>query len=207
MATNRQFLTILTSKHSSRHNRIRFFDILTSKVVRPCSVFNMLTWACASCHNGVHFFDTSTQLPKWSEAGVFCTFWLGNVLRATRACNFSIFHLASWLRTRHFSKPTFRPAGATKHWKNTVSPNFPTFLHNCIFFLLTFSSLIFFFFSSLHFSDFLFWLSSLLFICPYCQMFDLKLPSNMFIHWLGFQNNCLPGGCMVLDGMQHYVCR
>ena len=26
---------------------------------------------------------------KWSEAGVFCTFWLGNVLRATTACNFS----------------------------------------------------------------------------------------------------------------------
>ena len=26
---------------------------------------------------------------KWSENGVFCTFWLGNVLRATTACNFS----------------------------------------------------------------------------------------------------------------------
>ena len=26
---------------------------------------------------------------KWSEKGVFCTFWLGNVLRATTACNFS----------------------------------------------------------------------------------------------------------------------
>ena len=26
---------------------------------------------------------------KWSEHGVFCTFWLGNVLRATTACNFS----------------------------------------------------------------------------------------------------------------------
>ena len=26
---------------------------------------------------------------KWSGAGVFCTFWLGNVLRATTACNFS----------------------------------------------------------------------------------------------------------------------
>ena len=28
---------------------------------------------------------------KWSGAGVFCTFWLGNVLRATTACNFSSF--------------------------------------------------------------------------------------------------------------------
>ena len=26
---------------------------------------------------------------KWSEPGVLCTFWLGNVLRATTACNFS----------------------------------------------------------------------------------------------------------------------
>ena len=26
---------------------------------------------------------------KWSDAGVFCTFWLQNVLRATTACNFS----------------------------------------------------------------------------------------------------------------------
>ena len=26
---------------------------------------------------------------KWSEYGVFCTFWLRNVLRATTACNFS----------------------------------------------------------------------------------------------------------------------
>ena len=26
---------------------------------------------------------------KWSEHGVFCTFWLQNVLRATTACNFS----------------------------------------------------------------------------------------------------------------------
>ena len=26
---------------------------------------------------------------KWSDHGVFCTFWLGNVLRATTACNFS----------------------------------------------------------------------------------------------------------------------
>ena len=26
---------------------------------------------------------------KWSEPGVFCTFWLRNVFRATTACNFS----------------------------------------------------------------------------------------------------------------------
>ena len=55
-----------------------------SKVVQACGAFNILTSECASRHNGVHFFD----IQKCSEAGVFCTFWLGNVLRATTACIF-----------------------------------------------------------------------------------------------------------------------
>ena len=54
--------------------------------------------------------------------------------------HFSISHLASWLRTRRFSEPTFRPSGATNHWKNTVFRDFPTFSHICIF-LLTLSLL------------------------------------------------------------------
>ena len=89
------------------------------KVVRTPGVFNILTSKCASRRNGVHFFNISTpksgptmvcfvhfdfkmcfapqrralfrhlNFQKWSEHGVFCTFWLGNVLRATTACNFS----------------------------------------------------------------------------------------------------------------------
>ena len=89
------------------------------KVVRTPSVFNILTWKCASRHNGVHFFDISTsksvprpkcfvhfdlqmcfapqrralfrhlKCQKWSAPLVFSTFWLANVLRATTACNFS----------------------------------------------------------------------------------------------------------------------
>ena len=175
------------------------------KVVRTPNVFNILTWKCASRHNGVHFFDISTSksgpalvcfvhfdlqmcfalqrralfrhlnFQKWSDNGVFCTFWLANVLRATTACTFStsqlpkvlrtwcvlyiltckcasrhngvqffISHLASWLRTRRFSEPTFRPSGATNHWKNTVFCDFPTFSRICIFFLLTLSLLLFF---------------------------------------------------------------
>ena len=109
---------------------------------------------------------------KWCEAEVFCTFWLRNVLRATRACTFLtsqlpkvvrgwgvlymftskcasrhngvqffISHLASWLRTRRFSEPTFRPSGASNHWKNTVFRDFPTFSRICICFLLTLSLL------------------------------------------------------------------
>ena len=171
-------------------------------MVREWCVLYILTWKCASRHNGVHFFDISTSksgptlrcfvpfhlemcfapqrralfrhlnFQKWSDAEVFCTFSLGNVLRATTACTFStsqlpkvvrtpgvlyiltwkcasrhngvqffISHLASWLRTRRFSEPTFRPSGAPNHWKNTVFRDFPTLSRICIFFLLILSLL------------------------------------------------------------------
>ena len=108
---------------------------------------------------------------KCSDTEVFCTFWLGNVLRATTACTFSssqfpkvdwdhhffytfdlemcfapqrreffISHLPRRFRTRRFSKPTFRPSGATNHWKNTVFCDYSTFSRTCIFFPLTLSS-------------------------------------------------------------------
>ena len=108
----------------------------------------------------------TSQLPKVVRE--WCTFSLRNVLRATTACRFStsqlvkmvrpwcalyiltckcasrhngvqffISHLASWLRTRRFSEPTFRPSGAPNHWKNTVFRDFPTFSRICIFFHLT----------------------------------------------------------------------
>ena len=39
---------------------------------------------------------------KWSERGVFCTFWLGNVLRATTACTFSTLQLPKVVRQNVF---------------------------------------------------------------------------------------------------------
>ena len=167
------------------------------KVLQPWCVLHILTSKYASPHNGVHFFDVATfctfwlrnvlrattactfstsQLPKVVRSWcVLCTFWLRNVLRATTACTFStsqlpkvvrswcvfyiltskcashhngvqffIPHLASWLRTRSFSEPTFRPSGAPNHWENTVFRDFPTFSRICIFFLL----ILFLFYSS-----------------------------------------------------------
>ena len=192
------------------------------KVARTCGVLYISTSKCASRHNGVHFFNISTaksgptmvcfvhfdlemcfarqqralfrdlNFQKWSGNGVFCTFWLRNVLRATTACTFStsqlpkvvrpwcvlyIFtwkcasrhkgvqlfmsHLASWLRTRRFSEPTFQPSGATKPRKNTVFRDFPTFSRTCIFFLLIFSLL-----TLLPVDCF--------FISPYCRKFDFQ---------------------------------
>ena len=90
---------ILTSKCASPHNGVHFFDISTSK--SGPSVFSFFTSKCASRRHGVHFFDiaTSKSGPKLSEAAVFCTFWLGNVLRATTACTFSTSQLPKVVRT------------------------------------------------------------------------------------------------------------
>ena len=151
--------------------RHALFDISTSKSGPRPSVFNTFDLEmCFAPQRRALFRHLNFQ--KWSGAGVFCTFWLGNVLRATTACTFStsqlqkvvrswcalyiltwkcasrhngvhffISHLASWVRTRRFSEPTFRPSGATNHWKNTVNRDFPTFSRICIFFLLIFSLL------------------------------------------------------------------
>ena len=110
------------------------------KVVRQRFVLCILTWTCASRHNGVHF---------------------------------SISHLATCLRTRRFSESTFRPSGATNHWKKTQC--FATFLPfrapgsslfwDFLFFDLLSSSLLFsdpshLCFSSVHIVG-----------CPYCRKF------------------------------------
>ena len=85
-------------------------------------------------------FSTS-QLPKVVRP--WCALYLFTWKCASRhnGVQFFIFHLASWLRTRRFSEPTFRPTGATNHWKNTVFRDFPTFSRICIFFLLILSLL------------------------------------------------------------------
>ena len=79
-------------------------------------------------------FSTS-QLPK--VVRTWCVLHILTSKCASRhnGVQFFIAHLASWLRTRRFSEPTFRPSGATNHWKNTVFRDFPTFSRICIFFL------------------------------------------------------------------------
>ena len=99
---------IHTLLYNWNHHIITFSTSQLPKVVRSWGVLYILTWKCASRHNGVQFF---------------------------------ISHLASWLRTRRFSEPTFWPTGATNHWKNTVFRDFPTFSRICIAFLLILSLL------------------------------------------------------------------
>ena len=124
-----------------RHNGILFFDIATSKSgpTMLCFVHFDLEM-CFAPQQRALFRHRNFQ--KWSGAGVFWTFWLRNVLRATTACTFSTSHLASWLRTRRFSEPTFRPSGATNHWKNTLFRDFPTLTLSLLWSSLFYSSLL-----------------------------------------------------------------
>ena len=98
------------------------------KVARTCGALCIFTWKCASRHNGVHFFHIATSksgpnvvcfvhfdlemcfapqqlalfrhlnCQKWSDADVFCTFSLRNVLRATTARTFSTSQLPKEVR-------------------------------------------------------------------------------------------------------------
>ena len=73
-------------------------------------------------------FSTS-QLQK--VVRTWCVLYIFTSKCASRhnGVHFFIFRLASWLRTRRFSEPTFRPSGATNHWKNTVNRDFQCFTH------------------------------------------------------------------------------
>ena len=81
-------LYILTWKCASRHNSVQFFDMLTSKSgpTLRCFVHFDLEMCFAPQRRAI-FRHVNFQ--KRSDTEVFCTFWLGNVLRATTACNFS----------------------------------------------------------------------------------------------------------------------
>ena len=132
------FVYILTSKCASRHNGVHFFDISTAKSGPHLVCFAHFLRATTACT-----FLTS-QLPKVVRE--WCVLYILTSKCASRhnGVQFFISHLASWLRTRRFSEPSFRPSGAPNHWKNTVFRDFPTFSRICIFFLLTLSLLLFF---------------------------------------------------------------
>ena len=106
------------------------------KVLRGWGVLYILTWKCASRHNGVQFF---------------------------------ISHLASWLRTRRFSEPTFRPCQPQIIGKTRCFATFLLFHAPGSSF---FGDFLFLIFSLLLFSSLLWLFPSLLFICPYCRKFD-----------------------------------
>ena len=202
-------LQVLTWKCASRHSGVHFSTSQLPKVVRPWCVLYILTSKCASRHNGVHFSDISTSksgptmvcfvhfdfemcfapqrralfrhlnFQKWSDHGVLCTFWLGNVLRATTACNFSSLIWPAGSAPAALASLLFDPPEPQIIGK-TVFRDFPTFSRICIFFLLTLSLLwssLFWSFSSLIFSLLIF-----LFSLPLpCSAFHLSILSEVWL--------------------------
>ena len=83
-----QFFALLTSKCASHHNGVHFFDISTSKSGPKLVCFVHFHFEmCFAPQRRALFRHLKCQ--KWSAPLVFLTFWLGNVLRATKACKFS----------------------------------------------------------------------------------------------------------------------
>ena len=81
--------------------RSDFFDIWTSKSGPRPSVFKTFDLEVCFAPQRRALFQ-HLNFKKWSEPGVFCTFWLGNVLRATSACTFSTSELQKVVRDRQF---------------------------------------------------------------------------------------------------------
>ena len=85
---------------------------------------------------------STRNFQKCSEHLVFwcvLTLFTSKCASCHKGVHFSISPLTSRLRARCFSERTVQPSGATKHWKNTVFCNFPTFSRTCIFSPLTVS--------------------------------------------------------------------
>ena len=130
-------LYIFTWKCVSRHNGVHFFDTSTilncqkwsdAEVFCAFSLGNALraeVFCTFSLGNGLRATTACTfstpQLPK--VVRTWCVLYILTSKCASRhnGVQFFITHLASLLRTRRFSEPTFRPSGATNHWKNSVS--------------------------------------------------------------------------------------
>ena len=154
-------LHILTYKYASRHSRVAFWNIWTSKMAPAlrCFVHFDAQMCFAPQRRGI-FQHRNFQ--NGSANVVSCTFWLSNVLRATGACHFSPSQPPKWLRecgalhiltfkcafrhsrvpfftcppnsslrTRRFSEPTFRTSGTTIHWENTAIRDFTNIFRAC----------------------------------------------------------------------------
>ena len=129
--------------------RVLFSTSQLPKMVRTRQIFTFLSWTCALRHSGVRFFNIST-----SKSGLklrcFVHFDLEMCFAPQRRAIF-ISHLASWLRTRCFSEPTFRPQSRKSLEKHSESRLSYLFVHLRLLSSQSSSSLIFslLFFSSL----------------------------------------------------------
>ena len=191
------FSCIFTLTCALRHSGVHCF-ISTSKSAPKLRCFLHLDFGkCRALFWHLNFQKCSENgalctfwLPHLLRATTACTFstsqlrkvvrtrGVSNVLTSKFASRhngvqFFICHLTRWLRAHRFSEPTFRPSGATKHWKNTVFPDFLPFRvpSSSFFWLFLFSDLLFSLSLLWLFPPLLFYLSVLL------EVWLPKLPS------------------------------
>ena len=148
-------LYILTSKCASRHNGVHIFDISTSKSgARMVCFVHFDLEMCFAPQRRALFQHLNCQ--KWSGAGVFCTFWLRNVLRATTACNFSSLIWPAGSAPAALASLLFDPPEPQIIGKTQCFATFLPFRASASSFFWSFLSWLF---------------SPLLFNCPYCRKF------------------------------------
>ena len=82
----------------------------------------------------------TSQLPKVVRTWFVLYILTSKCASRHNGVQFFISHLASWLCTRRFSEPTFRPSWATNHWRNTVSRLSYLFAHLHLLSSYSFSS-------------------------------------------------------------------
>ena len=126
------------------------------KVVRPLECFVHFDFQmCFAPQRRALFRHLNFQ--KWSAPLVFCPFWLGNVLRATTACNFSSLIWPAGSAPAALASLLFDPPEPQIIGKTQWIATFLSFRAS----------------TSSFFWSFLFWLfSPLLFNCPYCRKFS-----------------------------------
>ena len=134
------------------------------KVLRSWGVLYILTWKCASRHNGVHLFDIATS-KSGPKLRCFAHFDLEMCFAPQRL---AIFHLSSGSAPAALASLLFDPLEPQIIGKIQCFAFFLPFLApaSSFFLLFLFYSSFFQSFSSLCLFP------ALLFICPYCRKFD-----------------------------------
>ena len=112
------------------------------KVVRTPNVFYMLTWKCASRHNGVHFFNISTS-KSGPNVVCFVHFDLGMCFAPQWRAIFASLLWPAGSAPAALASLLFDPPEPQIIGKNAVLRDCPTFSRICICFLLTLSLLLF----------------------------------------------------------------
>ena len=143
-------LYIFTWERASRHNGVHFLNISTSKSAPRMGCFRHFYFQVCFPPQRCALFE-HLNFQKCSEAGVFWTFRLPYVIRATTACNFSSLISPDGSAPASLANLLFDPLEPQNIGKTQCFATFYLFAHlhlvssdsfsSLIFFLLLFSSL------------------------------------------------------------------